>query len=570
VRFTPAERAAHAAIGVIGAIGVPLVKQGELVAILAVHTVGPREWTEDEIVLVEETAERTWEAVERARAEDALRESERLLQKAVSIGTIGVLFFDLRGRVLDSNPALQRMSGYTAEELRGMSDWADLTPPEFHDVTRRAADELGSSGVTAPYEKQWLRPDGSRWWGLFAPTRLAGSGPDSQCVEFIIDITASKQAEAALREADARKDEFLAMLAHELRNPLAPIRTAAQVLKLAGSAEPRVLQSSSIIERQVGHMTKIVDDLLDVSRVTRGLVQLVRKPVELREVIAASIEQCRSQIEARRHRLVVTLPPEPVFTTGDVVRLVQVVSNLLGNATKYSDPDSEIALVLEVQGDEVVIRLRDQGIGIAPALLRHVFDLFTQADRTAARSQGGLGLGLALVKRLVELHDGSVEAHSDGLDRGAEFIVRLPLIAGSGQDAAVAPVPVQPVARSGLPDILVVDDNKDAADVLALMLQLEGHRVHVAYDGHSALEFARQEKPAVMVLDIGLPGMDGYELARLLRGHPHTASATLIALSGYGQEEDRRRAREAGFDHHFVKPVDPQELGNLLGGLRPA
>jgi CheY-like chemotaxis protein/two-component sensor histidine kinase len=320
--------------------------------------------------------------------------------------------------------------------------------------------------------------------------------------------------------------------------------------------------------KQVEHMTKIVDDLLDVSRVKRGLVQLVRKPVELREVIAAAIEQCRAQIEAGRHRLVVTLTPEPVLTTGDEVRLVQVVTNLLANATKYSDPDTEIALQLEVEADEVVIRLRDHGIGIAPALLPHVFDLFTQADRTAARSQGGLGLGLALVKRLVELHDGSVEAHSDGLGRGAEFIVRLPLIAASEQASAVTPALAQPAARIGLPDILVVDDNKDAADVLAMLLKMEGHRVHVAYDGHSALQCAQREKPAVMVLDLGLPGMDGYELARHLRGHPQTTSATLIALSGYGQDEDRRRAREAGFDHHLVKPVDPQELGNVLGGLR--
>jgi PAS domain S-box-containing protein len=567
-RFSPVEREAHAAIGIIGAIGVPLVKQGRLVAILAVHTTGPREWAEHEIALVEETAERTWAAVERARAEDALRESERLLQKAVSVGTVGVLFFDLRGRVLDANPALQQMSGYTAEELRGMSDWGQLTPPEFRDATRRATDELANGGVTHPYEKQWLRPDGSRWWGLFAPTRLAGSGPDSQCVEFIIDITASKQAEAALREADERKDEFLAMLAHELRNPLAPIRTAAQVLKLAGSAEPRVLQSSGIIERQVEHMTKIVDDLLDVSRVTRGLVQLVRAPVELREVIAAAIEQCRSLIEARRHRLALTLPPEPLLTTGDVVRLVQVVTNLLGNAAKYSDPDAEIAIQLETQADEVVIRLRDHGIGISPELLPHVFDLFTQADRTAARSQGGLGLGLALVKRLVELHDGSVEARSDGLGRGAEFIVRLPLLAAGERAAVIAPAPVEPATRIGLPDVLVVDDNKDAADGLALLLELEGHRVHVAYDGHSALECAQRENPSVMVLDIGLPGMDGYELARQLRAHPHTTSTTLIALSGYGQDADRRRAREAGFDHHLVKPVDPQELCDVLGGLR--
>ena len=568
-RFSPDERDAHAALDITAAVGVPLIKEGKLVAILAVHNAGPRQWTEDEIALIDETAERTWAAVERARAEDALRESERRLQKALSIGTVGVLFFELDGRVLDANPALEKMSGYTVEELRNLDDWACLTPPEFMEVTRRAEDELAASGNTAPYEKQWLRKDGSRWWGLFAPTRLSGAGRNSQCVKYIIDITASKEADAALREADRRKDEFLAMLAHELRNPLAPIRTAAQILKLAGSTEPRVLQTSGIIERQVEHMTKIVDDLLDVSRVTRGLVQLAREPVDLREVISAAVEQCRSLIEGGRHRLAITLPPEPVHTKGDDVRLVQILANLLSNAAKYSDPETDIALALEATPEQVTVRVHDQGIGIDPALLPHVFDLFIQADRSSARSQGGLGLGLALVKRLVELHGGSVQARSDGLGQGAEFIVRLPRLE-IGWDAAGDSAHARSDAESAAEQlvVMVVDDNKDAADGLAMLLELEGHRVHVAYDPHAALERAQIEKPPVMVLDIGLPGMDGYELARRLRKNPDTTSATLIALSGYGQEEDRRRAREAGFDHHLVKPVDPERLSSLLVGLR--
>ena len=562
-RFAPAERAAHAAIDLVSAIGVPLIKKGELVAILAVHAAEPRQWTDIEIALVEETAERTWAAVERARAEDALRESETRLQKAVSIGTVGVLFFDLSGRIIDANPALQDFSGYTLEELRKLGDWAHLTPPEFAAVTRRAADELAETGTTAPYEKQWVRKDGSRRWGLFAPTRLAGNGPDSQCVEFVIDITTSK-------EADTRKDEFLAMLAHELRNPLAPLRTAARVLQLSGAKEPSVQQTSGIIERQVEHMTKILDDLLDVSRVTRGLVQLSRKPVELREVIATAVEQCRSLIDARGQHLVLELPQEPVFVTGDDVRLAQIVANILSNAAKYSDPAAKIELSLVARGDEARIQVRDQGIGISPALLPHVFDLFTQADRTAARSQGGLGLGLALVKRLVELHGGSVEAHSEGLGGGTTFLVRLP-------GRPVEPSDVESVwleQRTGPRiekqlEILVVDDNEDAANVLAMQLQLEGHQVHIAYDAPTALARAQLARPSVMVLDIGLPGMDGYELARALRERPDSRSATLIALSGYGQDEDRRKSRESGFDHHLVKPVDPQELTDLLSGLRP-
>ena len=559
-RFSPAERAAHAAIGVIGAIGVPLIKKGELVAILAVHTAEPRDWTGTEISLVEETAERTWAAVERARAEDALRESEGRLQRAVSIGTVGVLFFDLQGRILDANPALQALSGYEVAELRAMPDLMALTPPEFRDVTSRALNELADRGTTAAYEKKWLRKDGSSWWGLFAPTRLSGNGPDSQCVEFVIDITASK-------EADQRKDEFLAMLAHELRNPLAPLRTAARVLKLSGSSEAPLLKMTGIIERQVEHMTKMLDDLLDVSRVTRGLVQLSREPVELQEVIGTAVEQCRVLIESRGQRLSLALPPAPVLVTGDDVRLVQIVANLLSNASKYSDPDGEIALWLAAEDVAAVIGVRDQGIGIAPELLPHIFDLFTQADRTAARSQGGLGLGLALVKRLVELHGGRVEAHSEGLSRGAEFIVRIPRRVEIRPGIGAASSAAEESGPAGPLEILVVDDNRDAADVLALHLQLEGHRVHIAYDAYAALERAQRARPSVMVLDIGLPGMDGFELAQQLRSRPETASATLIALSGYAQEEDRRRARESGFDHHLVKPVDPETLTHLLGNL---
>lgn len=556
-RFSPAEQAAHAAIDIIGAVGVPLIKKGELVAILAVHTAEPRNWSEVEIALVEETAERTWAAVERARAEDALRESEEHLKKAVSVGTVGVLFFDLKGRMLDANPALEAMTGYSVEELRRI-DWIRLTPPQFIEITRRAMTDLADTGTTTPYEKQWIRKDGSLRWGLFAPTRMSGSGPASQCVEFVIDITASK-------EADQRKDDFLAMLAHELRNPLAPLRTAAQVLKMSAPSEPAIQRTSGIIERQVGHMTKMLDDLLDVSRVTRGLVQLTRRVVDLRRIIGTAIEQCRSLIEGRAQRLSVHLPIGPVLLSGDEVRLVQVVANVISNASKYSDRGSEIEVSLSVDGNDGVVRVRDNGIGIAPELLPHVFDLFTQADRTAARSQGGLGLGLALVKRLVELHDGTVEAVSGGLQCGSEFIIRLPRRANEAwNDAGTSEIQVSTQKPVRALDILVVDDNRDAADALAIQLEMEGHRVHIAYDPHSALERARLAKPSVMVLDIGLPGMDGYELARQLRIRSESGTATLIALSGYGQEQDRRRGREAGFDHHLVKPVDPKDLSALL------
>ena len=380
------------------------------------------------------------------------------------------------------------------------------------------------------------------------------------------DITARKQAEDALHHADQRKDEFLAMLAHELRNPLAPVRTAAQVLKLSAPAAPRVQQMSDIIVRQVEHMTKIVDDLLDVSRVTRGLIHLSNMSVDLREVIGAAVEQCRPMIESHRHRLSLDVPNEPMRVRGDDVRLVQIVGNLLSNAAKYSDYDRELTLSVEHEPHGFVLHVRDQGIGISPALLPHVFDLFTQADRSAARTQGGLGLGLALVKRLVELHGGTVEARSEGLGRGSEFIVRLPADTSAAPDDIAGHRGARASAATGL-NLMIVDDNKDAADVLATLLELEGHRVLVETDACAALERASNEQPQVMLLDIGLPTLDGYELARRLRQSPGTASATLIALTGYGREEDRRRSLEAGFDHHLVKPVCPERLSSLLSSL---
>jgi PAS domain S-box-containing protein len=380
------------------------------------------------------------------------------------------------------------------------------------------------------------------------------------------DITARKRAEDALHHADQRKDEFLAMLAHELRNPLAPVRTAAQVLKLSAPAAPRVQQLSDIIVRQVEHMTKIVDDLLDVSRVTRGLIHLSNTSVDLKEVIGAAVEQCRPMIDSHRHRLSLDVPNEPMRVRGDDVRLVQIVGNLLSNAAKYSNYDRELTLSVEHEPHGFVLHVRDKGIGISPALLPHVFDLFTQADRSAARTEGGLGLGLALVKRLVELHGGTVEARSEGLGRGSEFIVRLPADTSAAPDDICVHRGARASAATGL-NLMIVDDNKDAADVLATLLELEGHRVLVETDACAALERARNEKPQVMLLDIGLPTLDGYELARRLRQSPETASVTLIALTGYGREEDRRRSLEAGFDHHLVKPVAPERLSSLLSSL---
>lgn len=377
------------------------------------------------------------------------------------------------------------------------------------------------------------------------------------------------KAEERLRIADQRKDEFLAMLAHELRNPLAPISAAAQLLKIVSYDEARVKQTSDIITRQVDHMTSLIDDLLDVSRVTRGLVTLDKETLDVKRIVSDAVEQASPLITARRHRLELQLPAEPACVLGDHKRLVQVIVNLLNNSAKYTPEGGNIVLRVEVQRDQVVLKVIDNGIGMAPELVSRVFDLFTQAERTSDRSQGGLGLGLALAKSLVGLHGGSVHAYSAGFGAGSTFTVRLPCqtgqsaecIQGNGNDDV--PVPASAKALS----MMVVDDNVDAAHTLAMFLEAEGHRVFVEYEATKALERARAAAPSVCLLDIGLPDIEGNELARRLRSMPETADAVLIAVTGYGQEQDREKSMAAGFDFHLVKPVDTSRLASILAGI---
>ena len=372
-------------------------------------------------------------------------------------------------------------------------------------------------------------------------------------------------AERELRSADQRKDEFLAMLAHELRNPLAPISTGAHLLKLLHSDNAQITQTCSIIVRQVDHMTGLVDDLLDVSRVTRGLVTLSTQVLDLKRVIDDAVEQIRPLITARRHRVVIDLPPLPAHVKGDHKRLVQVVANLLGNATKYTPEGGNLQLRLAPDGYDYVLSVADDGIGMDPVLVERVFDLFTQAERTPDRSQGGLGLGLALVKSLVELHGGTVGAWSPGAGQGSTFTVRLPR---HTQDVVVTPAPVgRDHQDDGIPlRILLVDDNVDAVHTLQLFLRSAGHRVEVAYSAGDALALAKVLVPEVCLLDIGLPDFDGNELARRLRQLPQAGGSTLIAMTGYGRQQDRETAMAAGFDHYLVKPVNTTQLSDILAG----
>ncbi|SNT25377.1 PAS domain S-box-containing protein [Noviherbaspirillum humi] len=384
-----------------------------------------------------------------------------------------------------------------------------------------------------------------------------------------LDISERRRAEEELRIADRRKDEFLAMLAHELRNPLAPISTAAQLLKLTQMDQQRLRHTSDIIARQVQHMTELLDDLLDVSRVTRGLVTLDRKPLNVADVVKDALEQVRPLMEARRHVLQVGLPSEPAQVEGDATRLVQVIANVLNNAAKYTPEAGRLRLQLTATPERVNVAVSDNGIGIAPELLPHVFELFTQAERSPDRSQGGLGLGLALVKSLVELHGGGITARSDGPGAGSEFLITLPRLAATQEQALAATPPDAPVLPPPMPGmrLMVVDDNVDAAQSLAMLLEAAGHEVETHYDAGSALAAARARPPQVFMLDIGLPDMDGYELAKRLRATSQTASATLIALTGYGQSQDRDRSRHAGFDHHLVKPADTRRLLALLATI---
>ncbi|HEY6820509.1 MAG TPA: ATP-binding protein [Burkholderiales bacterium] len=375
---------------------------------------------------------------------------------------------------------------------------------------------------------------------------------------------AEREATAqALKEADRRKDEFIATLAHELRNPLAPLRNALNVLHLTAAGGPAA-QLHEMMERQVLHMVRLVDDLLEVSRITRDKIDLRKSVIDIERVIESAVETSRPAVESGRHRLVIQRTAEPLYVDADAVRLAQVFANLLNNAAKYTDEGGEIVLRTEKEDGHVAVSVRDNGVGIAPGALGRVFDMFMQGESARARGQGGLGIGLTLARRLVEMHGGEITASSEGLGRGSEFVVRLPL--HSPLDAA-APAPAPATASPTLARVLVVDDNRDAANSLGALLRMLGAEVDVVHDGESALRAFGVQRPEVVLLDIGMPGMDGYEVARRLRERTDARDVLLVALTGWGQEKDRLNSKAAGFDHHLIKPAD---LGALRSLLDPA
>jgi signal transduction histidine kinase len=427
-----------------------------------------------------------------------------------------------------------------------------------------------ASGDTYEADYRILQPDGSvRWVTARGKAEHDSTGRAVRMPGVLVDITERKLLEEALRDADRRKDEFLATLAHELRNPLAPIRTSLELLKMPRIDATTLERTRAMMERQVHQLVRLVDDLLDVSRVMRGKIELRKEKVEVAAVIARAIETVQPLIEVQGHRLELSISSESLPVHADQVRLAQIVANLLTNAAKYTPAKGHIRIsATRRENGYVELTVGDDGIGIEAQMLPHIFELFMQVDHTSTKAQGGLGIGLTLAKNLAEMHGGTLEARSAGLGKGSEFTLRLALMA-SDDDAVGergAEEPPRELTSAGH-RLLVVDDNEDAAESLAELLRFRGHEVRVAHDGASALDVARNYLPRVVFLDIGMPTMDGFEVARRLRQLPGLEGTVLAAMTGWGQREDRRRTAEAGFDHHFVKPPEPATLDTLLDAL---
>ena len=506
----------------------------------------------------------------RQRAADVLHaERERFRTTLTSIGD-AVVVTDAQGRVTLLNPVAQALTGWGAEAL---GQPLDTVFRIVNETTRETVESpvskvirlgtivgLANHTVLIAKDASELSIDDSG-----APIRDA-RGRIVGVVLVFRDITERRGSERGLEDADRRKDEFLAMLAHELRNPLAPIRNAAHTLALLGTGDDRVRWVSGVIERQVGLMTRLVDDLLDVSRITSGKITLQRTTVSVGLVLAQAVEAARPPAESRGQTLEVDVPEDAGWVDGDPARLAQVVGNLLDNAIKYTDDGGRIRLRERIVADEVVIVIEDSGVGIEPELLPHVFDLFIQADRSLERKQGGLGLGLTLVRRLVEMHGGRVEAASAGPGLGSAFTIRLPRLAVEAPESEGAVEPAAGQAAGPGRRILVVDDHQDSTDSLALFLRLRGHEVRTAHDGPSALDEIERDCPEVVFLDLGLPGMSGYDVARRVRMMSDPGSVRLVAITGYGTDADRQKTRDAGFDVHLAKPVDPRAVDALLAG----
>ncbi len=506
---------------------------------------------------------------ERRRLEDVRQELEtRFTSLVKNIRDHSIFTLDVKGNVTTWNREAERILGFTEAEALGQHFSIIFTPED------KSAGIPGQELATAlrdgrAEDERWhMRKNGERFWalGIVTPTHDV-AGTHTGFSKILRDMTDRKRIEEALALADRRKDEFLATLTHELRNPLAPIRNGLQLLNLTKD-KTAWEQVRDMMERQLGHMVRLVDDLLDISRITRNKLELRKARIDLCAVVRSALETARPQIEANGHKLTFRLPPPPVYLDGDLTRLAQVFWNLLNNSAKYTNPGGRISLTAELIGKEAVVTVKDNGIGVPAESLPGLFELFSQVNRSLERVQSGLGIGLALVKRLTEAHGGSVHVHSDGVDQGCTFVVRLPVAevnATASGSQADDEIQSSPKCR-----VLVVDDNRDGAASLAMLLTVMGHETRIAHDGLDGVEQAEAFRPDLIVLDIGLPKLNGFDVCRRIREMAWAKDTLIVAATGWGQEEDRRRSRQAGFDHHLVKPVDGVEVSRLLADWKKA
>lgn len=495
---------------------------------------------------------------DRKRAEQTLRESEeRFRNLADNIAQLAWMA-DPSGWIFWYNKRWFDFTGSCLSEMEGWG-WQTVHHPDYVEAVKEKFRRHIEAGEVWEDTFPLRGKDGTYRWFLSRAIPIRDEkGNVLRWFGTNTDITERMEMEEALKEADRRKDEFLAMLGHELRNPLTPIRSGLDLLTTENGTQREIVE---LMQRQVEHLARLVDDLLDVSRIMRGRVELRKEPVELSRIVRQAVESVQPSVDAHDQQLSLSLPDRAVWLDADRVRLVQICENLLHNASKYTRREGRIELIARCAGDEAVISVRDNGIGIEPELLPKVFDLFTQSSRSLDRAQGGLGIGLTLVRNLVEMHGGTVSAHSDGSERGSTFTVRLPVRAAAHRESSREPAPAGSTSRR----ILVVDDNQSAVRMLSLLLTRRGaHTIGAAYDGPAALAQVREFRPEIVLLDIGLPGMSGYEVARRIRANPQYDGILLVALTGYGQEQDRRASKEAGFDEHLVKPPAWDQLQRLF------
>jgi PAS domain S-box-containing protein len=500
------------------------------------------------------------------QANEALLQSDDRYQLAVRGSSAGLWDWDMVRGTTFYSPRFKALLGYTDEEFPDLpSSLAGIMHDEDRQLVREALRAHMSEDMPCQVECRLRQKSGQwRWFLLAGMARRDAKGQWLRMAGSVIDVTERKEAEQVLRDANRAKDEFLATLAHELRNPLAPIRTGLDILKRDAGNGVASQQARKIMERQLAHMIRLIDDLLDISRINSGKIRIETSRVDLASAIHTAVELCLPTLEARRHRLDLDLPQTSIVLMGDATRLAQALGNLLNNAAKYTPEGGHITITARQEEGTAVVEVRDDGVGIAGDMLDRVFSLFTQVNRTLDQAQGGLGIGLYLVRSLIELHGGTVTAFSAGAGLGSTFTVRLPCILQLHGEATPAESTAGTRSRSAGRKVLVVDDNVDAADTIATVLSMMGHDARSVYDGESVLQTACSFAPDVLLLDLGLPGMSGYEVAKQLRADPRFSHTVLIALTGWGSELDRQRSSEAGFDEHLTKPVDPAVLELLL------